>query len=84
MAIPRRTKEAIDRYVQQHLLPGGFLEAVLSNNLMDAVCRADSENLEALVEICKYIYNEIPSKCHGSPEKVKAWVDQSERTRSQR
>lgn len=52
---------------------GHFLTAVLSNNLFEAVSRADEESMRSLRHIVRFIYNEMPSQCHGSPEKVKAW-----------
>lgn len=68
------TKEGIDRYVQYGIRPGGFLTAVLENNLMGAMERADSENRIDLFEICRYIYNHCPILCHGSPEIVNEWI----------
>ena len=68
------TKDALDRYVQDHIPTGGFLRAVLANDLMQALGRADCENRRDIYEICSYIYNEIPSSCHGSYEKVDAWL----------
>ena len=64
--IPSHTLAALNRYVEHKLAPGGFLTAVLSNDLFGAVARADSENLVALPDIVKYIYNELPSDCWGS------------------
>ena len=71
-----RIKAAMDRYVEHHIMPGDFLYAVLTNNFVDAVCRADTENEKDLREIAKYVWNELPSKCWGSPEKVNAWINQ--------
>jgi predicted nucleotidyltransferase len=68
-------KETLDRYASQGIPTGDFLAAVLSNNLMEAMGRADSFNQATLPEICSYIYNELPSPCHGSPEKVNAWLE---------
>lgn len=68
--IPIKTKQALDRYVAEGCIPGGFLLAVLTNDLMGAVFRADEENLPALPHICRYVYNEIPSSCWGTKEKV--------------
>lgn len=39
---------------------------------MGAMGRVDEDNRKDLHKICSYIYNKIPSTCHGSPEKVKA------------
>ena len=72
--IPEYTKAAIDRYVNDRLQPGGFLTAVLTNNLMDAHNRADDQNSAAMEDILKYVYWEIPSLAWGSEEKVAAWL----------
>lgn len=72
--IPQHTQDALDRYVNQHIMPGSFLQAVLSNRLFDAVARADRENLAALKDICLYIYNDLPGDCWGSRERIMDWV----------
>lgn len=71
--IEDRFKEAIDRYYQHGIPTGSFLEAVLENNLKEAIGRADSDAIENLKDIVIYLYNDIPSICWGSPEKVKNW-----------
>lgn len=72
--IPQRTLDALKRYVEHKIPTGGFLQAVLENNLTEAFAQADSENREALWEIVKYVYNELPFTCWGSPQKVKEWL----------
>ena len=67
-------KAALDAYAANGVPTGDFLRAVLSNDLTDAACRADEDNLEDLVNIVKYAYNDLPSACRGSPEKVAAWL----------
>ena len=67
-------KDALDRYAQDRCPTGGFLRAVLENDLMEAIGSADEGNLMCLHEICSYVYNHIPFNCHGSPEKVQAWL----------
>jgi len=68
--ISNNTKESLERYVNHRIQPGGFLTAVLSNDLFGAVTRADRENKLALSEICQYIYNEVPSNAWGSSDAV--------------
>ncbi len=65
---------AIRNYADHHLPTGDFLQAVLENKLLEAFELADDDNLRALFHICAYVYNEIPGNCHGSPERVKAWL----------
>ena len=69
-----RIKNGLDRYANDRVPTGDFLRAVLENNLMEAIARADTENLRDLFEICSYVYNHIPSACHGSQAKVRNWL----------
>ena len=70
----KRIKDGLDRYEKQHTQTGSFLRAVLENDLMKAVDRADFDSYRDLYEICNYISNELPSTCHGSPEIVAKWI----------
>lgn len=72
--IPRSPKAGIDRYVGNGVPTGSFLRVVLENDLFEAVARADPDNQLALADICEYIYNYTPATCHGSPERVAAWL----------
>jgi hypothetical protein len=74
--IEARFFDSLERYVQEHIRCGGFLNAVLENNLVGAVTRADRDASIALRQIVLYIYNEMPGNCWGDSEKVKAWVAQ--------
>lgn len=76
-AIPAYTKEALDRYEEQHLRPGGFLTAVLEGDLFGAVARADDTNLAALAPLVVYVYSEVhaPTGYRGCVEK---WCNQKE------
>ena len=69
------TLDSLKRYADMGIPTGGFLRAVLENNLMEAFGRADRQNSEDMAEIVGYVYNEMPIGCHGSPEKVRAWLD---------
>jgi|TARA_Y100000310_G_scaffold219808_1_gene221234 hypothetical protein len=72
--VPIHTLDALERYIRDRLPPGGFLTAVLSNDLVGAFGAADSTNVEAMKEIIVFIYNRIPSSSWGSKEKVNAWI----------
>lgn len=65
---------ALERYLNKGILPGGFMTAVLENDLAGAFSRADVENTANLRNIVGYIYNHIPSTAWGSREKVEAWL----------
>jgi hypothetical protein len=62
------------RYVEYGVTPGGFLTAVLANDFMGAVGRADSFNKLHLPQWAAVIYNDVPSGCHGSPDHVATWI----------
>ena len=52
---------------------GHFLTAVLTNDLVGAINRADKENLAALRQIVQFVYNELPSPCWGSLTAINEW-----------
>ena len=72
--IPPHMREGIRAYVTERRPIGGFLTALLSNDLTNAVMRADDANRAALVEWVGLLYNYAPSDCWGSPERVAAWL----------
>lgn len=73
--IPARFIENIKYYVEEGCPLGGFLEAVFSNDLWLATSRADDENLPLIPVYVKYIHNNTPFGCHGSPAIVKQWME---------
>lgn len=82
MTIPDMTKENLERYVSHGCHPGGFLYAVLTNDLIGSVANADKFNREALVETVAYIYKALPHTCWGSKEKVTAWMQKKAEERA--
>ena len=74
--IPARTLDALERYATWHVRPGDFLLAVLRNDLLAAVTRADAENLAALRDIVLHVYWELPGPCWGTRAKVLDWLAQ--------
>lgn len=74
LPIRENTKAALERWVKHGIIPGDFLTAVIENDLMKAMGRADSYNRATIFQICSYLYNEAPATCYGSPEKVKAYA----------
>ena len=62
------------RYFEEGLLPGSFLEALLSNQLKQACERADDINQRLICDWVKWLYNHAPTRAWGSPEAVARWV----------
>lgn len=76
--IPKEIEETLKRYVEDRIETGGFLRAVLSNDLYLAAMRADPVNRHLLVDITLYVWHELPMECRGTPEKVAAWLGKGE------
>lgn len=74
MNIPTQMLETLVAYRDSGRPTGSFVEAVLSNDLFDAVSRADLSSQAALVDIVKWVYNNMPMNAHGSREKYRAWL----------
>ncbi len=53
--------------------PGDFLCAVLSNDLKDAVSRADYDSIKAIKGIVVLLNNKFPATCWGSPDALATW-----------
>lgn len=77
--IPSLVMNNLLAYVQGQEAPGGFLYAVLSNNLFQAVARADKEMKPLIPLLVQYIHWEVPGGCHGSPEQIKAWMQKKDK-----
>lgn len=73
-AIPEHLLESLLAYLETGRPTGGFLEAVIANDLLDAVGRADPTSLSALKAICQFVYVEVPMEARGSREAWRAWV----------
>jgi hypothetical protein len=72
--IPDDVRQTLALYVEHRIQPGGFLTAVLENDLREACGRADDECRECLFDIVCYIYNELPAACWGDRGAVHRWL----------
>ena len=82
--IEPRFKESIDAYVATGRPTGGFLYAVLCNDLRESIARADEHAIDNLPHIVCYLYNEVPGNCWGTPERVSRWFRGRERERERK
>lgn len=72
--IPGRMVDGLVRYIEDGIIPGGFLQAVITNDLKEACARADDENRYLLWDYVNVLYNHAPSQCWGSSEKMMLWA----------
>lgn len=73
--LPEGLRGCVRRYITERVTPGGFLQAVICNDLRESFGRADDINRACLFEIVCWFYNNAPGQCWGSPEKAKAWLN---------
>lgn len=66
--------EDIRTYIDHGVDPGNFLSAVICNNLKEAVGRADDADMAALPAFVAFFYNEAPSACWGSLDKMTKYM----------
>lgn len=62
-------------YIYHKKPTGGFLNCVLQNDLINAVSRADDFNRKNLAAYVVFMYNNVPSVCWGSVERVQQWLN---------
>jgi hypothetical protein len=68
-------RESLLRYATDGVPVGGFLQAVIANDLVDAVARASLDNILALPAIAVFVRNELAGMCWGSRRIYRAWVE---------
>lgn len=73
----------LENYLCHGLNPGGFLTAVLANEMYTAVAKADFWNKTRLCYIVGWITTNAPSESYGSYERVKNWIADIDGIRSE-
>ncbi len=73
LAVPAALRGGLVRWIVKGTAPGSFLSAVLCNDLAGAVRRIDDENRAYLCDLVAWIWQQAPSQCWGSPQRVAAW-----------
>ena len=72
--LPLHTQASARSYIEDGLPPGGFLTAVICNDLAEAFGRADDINRARLSTIIGWFYTEAPSDSWGSREVMNKWL----------
>ena len=72
--VPEHLCGGLVGYFVARVRPGNFLQALLRNDLREAVLRADRFSLLALRELVWFLENHAPGGSFGSPEAVEAWL----------
>lgn len=71
--LPEHMQESVLAWIERGQKPGRFLSAVFANDLHAAAVSADDKNIEALPAYARFLFNDAPSECFGSPELAARW-----------
>ena len=74
--IPAHMREGMLAWIENGILPGQFLQAVLKNNLLMAFLNADCINKRKMETYLEYLWKYAPEDCWGSKENVRKWHKQ--------
>ena len=78
--LPDYMRGGMQRYIENGIPPGDFLLAVLSNDFIEVISRADGTNIRRLIDYARFLYNELPGRgthnpdCWGSRKTVAKWI----------
>lgn len=72
--IPDHLIDGLVSYAVDRRPTGGFLNAVLCNDLREACARADAKSMAALPRIVQFIYHHLPADCWGSRMMMSTWL----------
>ena len=71
--VPSHLIGGLVRYIVQGILPGETLQAVLANDLMDAMGRADEQTAAGMKAVCLFLFNHAPNGCFGGRDFILEW-----------
>ena len=75
--VPVHMREAISNWIETASvhpgMMGSFLYALLTNDLMGVYANGDESNIDGMREWVMFLYNNAPSECYGSREKIICW-----------
>ncbi len=72
--LPEHLRKGVEEYIERGHIPGDFLSAVISNDLMQAFGHGDDMSKSALEGIIQFMWMEAPSSCWGSKDFMKKWA----------
>jgi len=72
--IPEHMRGGARRYIEDGIEPGSFMRAVLENDFVGAINKADRINEFNLKEWAQFVYWEVPSDAWKSREAVDRWI----------
>lgn len=80
--VPVHFQPGLARFLIGGIRPGGFLTAVLENDLREAMAQSDGKSRAGLFSIVSFLHNDVPAPSSGSVEKVAAWQAMADEERA--
>lgn len=72
--LPEHIREGARKYIEEGRHPGGFLTAVVQNDLFSAFAKSDEINARRMRDILYFFWNEAPGECFGGKDKMDEWI----------
>lgn len=73
--IPHHMWDSLVSYIVKGTPTGGFLSAVLRNDLKEACARADGTNQHLIYDYVYVLWNYAPMNCWSGPKNAESWLD---------
>lgn len=73
--LPEHMQDGARLYIEHGVEPGSFLLAVLCNDFVGAVGKADHINQQYLLEWASWLYNDVPTVAWKSRANVAKWIE---------
>lgn len=80
--VPEHTREALENYFFYGYLPGSFVTAVITNDLVRACNSCDHINREAIVDITKWVMHNAPNGSWGNHNNLQNWLHDADSCRT--
>lgn len=61
--VPEHLQAGLLRWIEHGVLPGHFMQAVLNNDLRQAINRGDDASINGLQKIVQFLHNYAPEGC---------------------
>ena len=71
--VPAHLVQGLGSYIENGILPGSFLQALICNNLAKTLYCADGRGFAALPGLIEFLQEKAPSACWGSAEAMELW-----------
>jgi hypothetical protein len=71
--VPEHMRTGVELWIEDGVLTGGFLSALVYNDFHGAIKHADMQSLPALIDLCRFIWNYAPTECWGNIDRVTKW-----------